>query len=188
MYSQVNTYLGCTNDTRRCPKMCANSIGDGTCNHDCDLFECLWDGGDCDDIFTALGRHFDVDASTLHIGNQQTRRFASSNPFTFGGIIFGIIMGVLMSRCMIARNRARIRRGETYSSYDLEREDGSCDRSRNSFHRHDITLRPIGSTTSSCGGEASDVGPALQGTQRQGTPRGSTQTIQTSNGKANNPN
>lgn len=47
----------CDDDTRR-PKtasrrsQCSLVYADGTCDHDCDTAECMWDGGDC--IGTAL--------------------------------------------------------------------------------------------------------------------------------------
>jgi len=47
----------CDDDTRRSKtasrrSQCSLVYADGTCDHDCDTAECMWDGGDC--IGTAL--------------------------------------------------------------------------------------------------------------------------------------
>lgn len=35
---------------KKCPEECEWRMGDGTCDQDCNLLACLWDGDDCDGI------------------------------------------------------------------------------------------------------------------------------------------
>lgn len=100
----------------RCPRRCANGLGDGVCDPDCDRSECLWDGGDCSDALLELGARLGVNVSRAHTYSQNARRFAHSHPLELWSVLLaGMCVGAAtlryLTRYIRAVERERVRRG-----------------------------------------------------------------------------
>lgn len=111
----------CTNHSEtHCKRECANGLGDGICDSRCDVYECLWDGGDCADIILKLGDRFQFDTTRMHVYSQNAKRYASEYSIHIGSIVFGAcVCAILINLVKIATTRRRemhrramIRRGE----------------------------------------------------------------------------
>ena len=75
-----------------CPKRCVNRVSNGACDAECDTAQCLWDGGDCDDLFLQLGARLNVDASVLHRASRQTYRAMEGRWYFAGGVCLGAVL------------------------------------------------------------------------------------------------
>ena len=107
---------GCRSENRtrsssaRCPRECANLLGDGTCDRECDVFGCLWDGGDCEDVVLQLGRRFDIDVSRMHRYSQDARVYVSDHLSILLSVFVGGCCGATLVLCFIRRAREHRRR------------------------------------------------------------------------------
>ena len=98
-----------------CSRKCANVVGNGRCDAECDMYDCLWDGGDCEDILLQLGARFGFDGTHLHLQRRSAEAFFRLHPFgiAFAFVGVGIGMGLAVQLLILLRRRRarRLRMG-----------------------------------------------------------------------------
>lgn len=93
-----------------CPRECANILMDGTCDRRCDLYECLWDGGDCEDIVLQLGKRLRIDATAMHRYSQDARQYAGDHLLIVISLLVGVCCGAAFAFRLVAHAKMRRRR------------------------------------------------------------------------------
>lgn len=121
----INHAVSCDNrsfTSEQCPTQCLRLLHDDKCDDSCDTKACMWDGGDCEDMFNFIMTRTNVDLWRLRHARRATSEFLHANAvLILSGVFVGIGVTLVFQYVRLRKLEQGIRNGK-YEPYQRRLE------------------------------------------------------------------